>query len=146
LSGGRSARECQRDENALDGDEAIARFAGNLFGGIEQAHRIIVEIGRSLCAAARYSRDFRQSRVHGLLRNRRIAAGPLNQSAGHAFGVFEQGLQHVLGGDALVIEPDRQGLRGLQEPLGAVGEFFEVHGINLLLRREIVLPLSNTRG
>jgi hypothetical protein len=30
-------------------------------------------------------------------------------------------------GDALVIEADRDGLRGLQEALGPIGELFEIH-------------------
>jgi hypothetical protein len=32
-----------------------------------------------------------------------------------------------------VVHADRHGLRGLQETLGAVGEFFEIHGLNCLL-------------
>jgi hypothetical protein len=57
-----------------------------------------------------------------------VAAGALDQPAGHAFLVFQQGLEHVFGGDALVAQADRQRLCCLQKALGAIGEFFEVHG------------------
>jgi hypothetical protein len=33
----------------------------------------------------------------------------------------------MLGADALMIEPDRDRLRGLEKALGAIGEFFEIH-------------------
>ena len=63
-----------------------------------------------------------------------IATRTLDQPRGHAFLVLQQGLEDMLGGDALVVQADRNGLRRLEKALGAVGEFFEVHGcISLLL-------------
>ena len=35
--------------------------------------------------------------------------------------------------DPLVVHADRDGLRALQEALGAVGELFEIHGMSLNL-------------
>jgi hypothetical protein len=53
----------------------------------------------------------------------------------------------VLGLDALVVEPDRNGLRRLQEALGAIGELFEIHGLVFPPdRSDMVLHFCNTRG
>jgi hypothetical protein len=42
--------------------------------------------------------------------------------------VVEQRLQQVLRRDALVVLAHRDGLRRLQEALGAIGELLDVHG------------------
>ena len=49
----------------------------------------------------------------------------------HALLILEQRLQQVLGSDPLVRHSDRDGLRRLEEALGAIGKFLEVHVVPL---------------
>ena len=49
--------------------------------------------------------------------------------------------------DPLMAHADRHGLRRLEEALGAVGEFFEVHDIPMDLdEADVVLLKNHTRG
>ena len=78
----------------------------------------------------------------------RASASPpaaLDQPRGHALLVLEQRLEQMLGRDPLMVHADRDGLRRLQEALGAVGEFFEVHGSPRSFRQDIVLLIA-TQG
>ena len=65
--------------------------------------------------------------IDGKLRLGGIAAGGLDQAGGSALVVIQQRLQQVFGRDPLVVFSDGDGLRGLQEAFGAVGEFLDVH-------------------
>ena len=100
---------------------------GDLLGLVEHAHGVVVEPRRRLRPAARHRRDLGQRLVDLADRDLRIAAGALDQPGGHALAVLEQRLEQVLGRDPLVVQPDRHGLRRLQEALGAVGELLEIH-------------------
>ena len=127
LAGGRGGRQRTGEQQPLDGDVAVASLLGDLLGGIEQADEIIVELRRLLRAATRDLRYLGERGIGVAQRDPGVAAGLGDQARGHAFAVFEQCLQQMLGRDALVVHADRDGLRGLQEALGAIGEFFEVH-------------------
>ena len=76
---------------------------------IENADGVIVPTER-LCPAARHLGDFRQGLVGELGGGFRAAAGGADEIGGHAFIVFEQRLEDVFGGDALVIVADGDGL------------------------------------
>jgi hypothetical protein len=51
----------------------------------------------------------------------------------------------MLGRDLLMAHADRDGLRRLEEALGAVGKFLEVHGYPVSFERQMVLLICNTR-
>jgi len=127
LAGRRGRRQRQRQQQPFDGDEAVARLLRHLLGGIEHAHGIIVEARRLLRAAARYGRHPGQRGIGLAQRSRGIAARRLDQAGRHALLIFQQCLQQMFGADPLMVHADRNGLRRLEETLGAVGEFFEVH-------------------
>ena len=132
----RLARSCsggqhQREQHALDGDEAVACLLCDLLGLIQHANGIVVQTGRLLRTAARYRRDFRQCRIGFAQGNPRIAACCLDKAGRHALLIFQQRLQQMLRADPLMVHADRHGLRRLQEAFGAVGEFFEVHMLTL---------------
>ncbi len=128
FAGRRGRRQHEREQQPLDGDEAIARLGGNLFGGVEHTHTVIVEAGLRLRAGAGDGGDLRQNRIgfgHGA---RRIAARGLDQPRCHALIILQQRLQNMFGGNPLMVHPDRNGKRGLQEAARAIGEFVDVHG------------------
>jgi hypothetical protein len=132
LAGSGGARQRQGQQHPLHGHEAVAALGRDLLGLVEQAHGIVVQPRRSLRARAGDCGQLAQRLVHVRQRHGRVAAGALDQPAGHAFLVFQQGLEHVFGGDALVAQADGQGLGRLEETLGAIGEFLEVHdGVSL---------------
>ena len=128
LADGCRSRQHHCKQQTLDGDIAVARLGRDLFGLIEQAHRVIVEAGGRLCARSRYGGHLGEQRIDPRDRARRIAAALGDQPRGHAFAVFEQCFRDMLGRNPLMVHADRDRLRGLQEAFGAVGEFFEVHG------------------
>ena len=96
-SGGRSrGLDRQRQQQALDRDEAIAGLLGGLFGSRKDACA-------SGCAkidaavAAGNLRQLGKRRIIGEPRGLGIAAGALDQRCGHALIVIEQNFQHVFG-------------------------------------------------
>src|SRR3546814_13136964 len=59
----RSGGEYEGKQQALDGNIAVARFLGDLFGLIEHTHAVIVETGCGLGSAAGHSGNFCQRGV-----------------------------------------------------------------------------------
>ena len=121
----------QRQQQPLDGDERVARLLGDALGGVENARGGRVEIE---LAGAR-ALDFRQLGERQLdlgERVARIAAGAVDQTRRQAFLVVQQDLQHVLGGEPLVVLPQRQRLRALNEAARPLGVFLQIHRILLL--------------
>ena len=112
-------------------------------GLVEQADQVIVEIGGLLRAAAGNRRHLGQRGIRLPQRNAGIAARSLDQAGRHALLVFEQGLEQMFGADTLVRIANGNGLRGLQEPLGAIGQLFEIHKTPSSAR-DMVLPFCNT--
>src|SRR3546814_7736643 len=49
--------------------------------------------------------------------------------------VFEQRLEQMFRRNLLMVHADRDGLRRLQEALGAIGEFLEVHAVPFIVHR-----------
>ena len=132
LAGFGGGGERQRNQQPFDGDNAVAGLHRHLLGGIEHAHRIIVP-RQALRAAARYLGDLGQRLIGELQCGGRRAASRLDQAGSVALLIFQQGFQHMFGRHALVVVADCNRLRRLQEPLGAIGEFFDVHGRMVLL-------------
>ena len=126
LAGFGGGGERQRNQQPFDGDNAVAGLHRHLLGGIEHAHRIIVP-RQALRAAARYLGDLGQRLIGELQCGGRRAASRLDQAGSVALLIFQQGFQHMFGRHALVVVADCNRLRRLQEPLGAIGEFFDVH-------------------
>ena len=105
------------------------------------------ETGRRLRPAARHARDFAQRLIDPSLRKLHIAPGARDQARRHAFVILEQGLEDVFRRDPLMVHADRHGLRALQETLGSVSEFLEVHLVyQPPVTPKIVLRIGNTRG
>jgi chaperonin GroEL len=121
----------------LDGNDPSIGFNAqtdtyeNLFGGIEQARGIIVERGRLLRAAAGHLGEFGERRIDLAHCHLGRPTRPFDQAGRHALIIFQQRLQYVFRRDALVVQPDGDGLRGLEKALCAVGEHLEVHGASL---------------
>ena len=113
----------ERQQDAFDGDETVARFLGDLFGFVEHARGF----GRHVeLAGARAfdARQFRQRRFGRLQRATGIAAGAFDEAGGEAFLVVEQNFQQMFGGQTLMAGALRQALRVLQKRTRAFGEFF----------------------
>ena len=110
LAGECGRRQRQRHQQPLDGDKTVLCLGGDLFGLVEHTNRIIVPIER-LGAAARHLRDLGERLVGHLRRGFGAAAGSSDQIGGHAFFILEQGLEHMFGGDALVVVANGDGLR-----------------------------------
>ena len=139
-------RQCESLQQALDGNEAVARLFRQLFRAVERAHRIIVEPRRLLRTAARYRGHLGQHVVDFGNCHARIAARALDQLRRHALLVVEQRLEQVRGRDPLMVQADGDGLRSLEKTLGAVGELFEIHANTPITncRPNMVLRLCNT--
>ena len=98
----------QRQQQALDGDEAVAGLLGDLLGRVEDA--------RELAASGRPARHpppatFGQLGERGLDRGAapsRVAAGAVDQPGGQALVVVEQDLQQMLGRELLVALRERE--------------------------------------
>ena len=125
--GGLGERECK--QQAFNGDIAVARLLRDLFGGIEHAHRVIVEARCLLRAAAGYRRHLCQGRVGLAQGGCRIPASGLDQARRHALLIFKQSFQEMLGPNPLMAHANGDGLCALQKTLGPVSEFFEVHAL-----------------
>ena len=97
---------------------AVSKSAGQLLGEIELAGAAAGDLG----PLGQHPLD-RGKRVAG------TAAGALDQAGGHALRVVEQHLQEVLGAELLMALAQGQALRRLDESLGAVGVFLEIHSI-----------------
>ncbi len=143
LAGGGRRGERDRHQDALDRDEAVLRLGRDRLGRIEDADGVVVPL-QVLRARAADLGDLGEREVGRLRRRAGIAAGGADQVGCHALVVVEKRLQQVLGRDALVVLADCDRLCGLEEALGAVGEFLEVHGVSL--PQDMVWPFSNTRG
>ncbi len=123
---GRRVARGEGDEQAVLRDVFVPGLLRRLLGGVEHAD----EVGRDLRlagAGSLHAGGLGDVGVHGLLGRGRVAAGGAYEAARSALRVVEQGFQQVLGADALVILADGDGLRGLQESLGALGEALDVH-------------------
>src|SRR3546814_2609564 len=84
---------------------------------------------------SRHRRDFGEREIGLARRLARVAARRLDQPGGHALLVFEQRLEQMFRRNLLMVHADRDGLRRLQEALGAIGEFLEVHAVPFIVHR-----------
>ncbi len=123
----RGGREGKRKQQPLDRNKAIARLGRDLLGAVQHPYRVIIKPRRLLRTATRHRRHLGQRRVGLAQRHARVAARRLDQAGRHALIVFQQRFQQMLRTDPLMAHADRDSLRRLQEALGAVSEFFEVH-------------------
>ena len=151
-SGQRLARrrrggEGEREQQPFDGDETVARLLRHLLGAVEHAHRIIVEAGRLLRAAARHGGHLGERGIGVAQRDLRRSACRLNKARRHALLILQQGFEQMFRADPLMVHADCNGLRRLEEALGAISEFFEVHDIPMEVDgSDVVLLKNHTRG
>ena len=135
-----------RQQDALDGDVAVAGLLRDLLGLVENADGVAVERGRLRRAAAGDGGDLRDQRIDFALGRFGIAARRLDQPGGHALLIVEQRLQQMRGRDALMMFADGDRLGRLQEAARAIGEFLKIHSTYpFALGRDMVLPLGHTR-
>ena len=130
LSGLAVFLERERQQQALDGDVAVAGLFRDLLGLIEYPRERRCQIDLASAAA----RDLRQLGESGLDRRERLArpaAGAVNQATGQPFGVVQQNLEQMLGCELLLALAQRERLGRLNEPAGAVREFLEIHNVSL---------------
>ena len=116
----------QRQQQALDGDERVARLLGDLLGVVEQARRRRRHI--ELPSARPF--DLGQLGEGGFDLGQRLAgipARPVDQSGGQPLLVVQKHLEHVLGRELLMPLAKRQRLRGLHEAARPLGVFLQVH-------------------
>ena len=71
-----------------------------------------------------------------------IAAGPRDETADQSLGIVQQRLQEMLGRDLGIVVADRDGLRGLDEFLEAVGKLLEIHELVPLARPSVTMGLE----
>ncbi len=126
--------ERQREQQALDGDEAVAGLLARFLGGLEHARQRRIEIDLA-GAGARYFRALGQRRLDGGERLARIAAGAVDEPGGEPFRVVEQHLEQMLGRELLMSLAQRERLGRLDETAGAVGVLLEIHVASLGLFR-----------
>ena len=126
----------QRQQQLLDGDVGIAGLLRRLLGLVEQPRGLgrHVELARSAALDLGLLLEQLLDCVPGELG---VAARRLDQVRGHALGVVQQHLEHVLGQKALMPFAQGQPLRRLQEPLDPIGVLFRVH---------VSFPLSLVRA
>ena len=125
---GRRVGGGERHQQPVLRDVLVAGLGGGLLRGVQHAH----QFGRDLRLAGAGALHLGLARQLGLHRGEgglRIAAGGPDQAGGGAFLVVQQRLQQVLRGDPLVEFADRDGLGGLQESPGALGEFLDIHAL-----------------
>ena len=116
----------QRQQQALDGDEAVARLLGDRFGLVEHARRLgrHVELARALAFDLGL---LGQRRLDRAMHGAGIAACGGDQVGREALRIVQQDLQEVVGKEALVPFAQRQHLGALQEAAHAVGVLLLVH-------------------
>ena len=122
-----SFSSAMREQQPLDGDEAVAGLLRDLLGVVEQPRGRGCEID---LAGAR--RPTPSASCRAPLRRRPAPARELPpersiRPGGQPFRVVEQDLEHVLGGELLMALAQREGLRGLDETARAVGVFLDIH-------------------
>ena len=139
--------ERHRQQDALDGDVAVAGLLRDLPGLVEDSDRVAVERGRLRRAAAGHRRNLRDQRIGLALRGLGVAARSVDQPRRHALLVVEQRLQQMRGRDPLMMLPNRDRLRRLKEAARTVGELFKIHRVvtPLCFTRDMVLQNGNTR-
>ena len=93
--------ERQRQQQPLDGDEAVAGLLGDLLRLVEHARERGIEIDLS-GPAARHLRALGERRLDGGKRLARAPAGAVDQPGREPFRVVEQDLEQMLGGELLV--------------------------------------------
>ena len=126
--------EREREQQPLDGDEAVAGLLARLLGGVEHPRQRRIEIDLA-GAAAGDLRALGERRLDGGQSLAGIAAGTVDQTGGEPFGVVEQNLEQVLGRKLLMSLAQRERLGGLDETAAAVGVFVEIHVPSLGLFR-----------
>ena len=130
LAGRRFLGHRQGEQQALDGDKAIAGLLGDLLGLLENPGQLRAHIDLAgtaalyLGLAAKLGFDSHQC---GL----RIAAGGVDQVGAEAFLVVEEDFEQVLGRQPLMAATQRQVLRGLDKSFRPLGIFFKFHRTNL---------------
>ena len=134
FSGFAAALERQREQKALDGDEAVAGLLARFLRGLEDARQRRIEIDLA-GAGAGYFRPLGERRLDGGERLARIAAGAVDEPRGEPFRVVEQHLEQVLGRELLVSLAQRERLGRLDETAAALGVFLEIHVASLGLSR-----------
>ena len=121
-----AGRHRQRQQQALDRDEAVAGLLSELLGLLEQARGLGCEV--NLAGAAAFDLGQLGQRCRGRLEGTLgIAARALDQIGGQALRVVEQHLEEMLGREALMALAQGQRLRRLDEAARALGVFLEVH-------------------
>ena len=93
--------ERDREQQPLDGDEAVAGLLGDLLGAVEQPRGAGREIDLAR-AGARNLRHLAERVFDAGQHLARIAAGTVDQARGEPFGVVEQNLQKMLGRELLM--------------------------------------------
>jgi hypothetical protein len=81
------------------------------------------------CARALDFRQFGKGEFDRRQRLARSAAGAVDQAGRQAFLVVQQDFQHMFGGELLVVLPQRQRLRALNEAARPLGVFLQIHRI-----------------
>ena len=116
----------KRQQKPLDGDIAVARLLRDLLGLIDDLRQLRRDIELT-GARARNFRDLGQS----LLDSRQRLVGPAararDQPGREPLAVVEQHFEQMFRHQPLMALAKGQRLRGLEEPFGPVGEFFEIH-------------------
>ena len=120
----------QREQQALGGDEAVARLLGDLAGGFEDTGGF----RRKVHLPGARAFDLGQLGELGLDALTRVLGarpGGAHQVRGQALLVVEENREQMFGGESLVPAAQRQPLGGLDEAARALGVFLEIHGFSL---------------
>ena len=118
--------EREREQQPLDGDEAVAGLLARLLGGLEDPRQGRVEIDLARATAGNL-RALGERCLDGGQGLPRIAAGAVDQPGREPFGIVEQHLEQVLGRKLLMALAEREGLGRLHETAAAVSVFVKVH-------------------
>ena len=122
----RALRHGEREQEHFRGDETVARFLGDVFGLIEQTRRLGREIHLAR-AGAFDARQLRERRFDVCTHLFRSTAGRTNETGCQALFVVDQNLEEMFGFENLVIGPERQPLRRLNESARTLGELLNIH-------------------
>jgi hypothetical protein len=115
----------QREQQALDGDIAVAGLPGDFLGGV---HDLGERLGHvELAVAALHLRLGVERGLDAETDIARLAAGALDQRRGEALRIVDQDFQNVFGRELLMVLPERESLGRLNETTDAVGIFLKIH-------------------
>src|SRR5262249_34136072 len=118
----------KRKQQTFDGNIGIAGLLRRFLGRCKDARQAGIEIELTGAASAHLGALAQRVLDRGE-RRARVSSRAIDETSGEAFGIVEKDLEKVFRSELLVTFAQRQRLRRLNEPAGALGIFFKFHAL-----------------